>query len=137
MGKACLSTLIRLGAYILMVLTDSSPSSHALQLRQAKLFFPSVHLIVGVVSSTNCAKHKNLPVLSSSERYASVRNCRWVDEVVEDAPWVIDQELMDKLNVDYVAHDEAPYGGQGSEDIYRFAKDQGTLCVPLPPSPPL
>ena len=56
--------------------------SHSLQLRQAKLFFPCVHLIVGVVSSQSCAQHKNEPVLSSAERYASVRNCRWVDEVL-------------------------------------------------------
>ncbi|PWN87164.1 hypothetical protein FA10DRAFT_234939 [Acaromyces ingoldii] len=100
--------------------------AHALQLRQAKLSFPSVHLIVGVVSSRLCAQHKNKPVMSSAERYAAVRNCRWVDEVVEDAPWVINQELLDLYRIDYVAHDEVPYGGtDGAEDIYKFVKDQG------------
>ena len=53
--------------------------------------------------------HKNRPILESAERYEAVRNCRWVDEVIEDAPWVIDQAFMDKLQIDYVAHDEAPY----------------------------
>lgn len=48
-----------------------------------------------------------------------------MDEVLEDAPWVIDQQLIDDLKLDYVAHDEAPYGGKGSEDIYQFVKDQG------------
>ncbi|UZJ53073.1 hypothetical protein CBS101457_002393 [Exobasidium rhododendri] len=100
--------------------------AHALQLRQAKLFFPSVHLIVGVVSSASCTKHKNSPVLTSSERYTSVRNCKWVDEVVEDAPWIITQETLDKYQIDYVAHDEEPYvGSDGSADIYGFCKDQG------------
>lgn len=100
--------------------------AHALQLRQAKLFFPSVYLVVGVVSSASCAKHKNAPVLTSSERYTSVRNCKWVDEIVEDAPWVITQELLDKYQIDYVAHDEEPYGGSdGNADIYKFCKDQG------------
>lgn len=103
--------------------------AHALQLRQAKLMFPCVHLIVGVVSSDVCASHKNLPVMTSSERYTAVRNCRWVDEVVEDAPWVITQEVIDKLNVDYVAHDELPYAGAGSSaemaDVYHFVKNQG------------
>ena len=100
--------------------------AHALQLRQAKLFFPSVHLIVGVVSSASCAKHKNAPVLTSSERYTSVRNCKWVDEVAEDAPWVITQEFLDKYQIDYVAHDEEPYvGSDGDADIYKICKDQG------------
>ena len=103
--------------------------AHALQLRQAKLSFPCVHLIVGVVSSELCAAHKNAPVMTSQERYAAVRNCRWVDEVIEDAPWVINQEIMDKLAIDYVAHDDLPYAGAGTSaqmsDIYSFCKDQG------------
>ncbi|KAL4401661.1 choline-phosphate cytidylyltransferase [Malassezia pachydermatis] len=104
-------------------------SSHALQLRQAKLSFPSVHLIVGVVSSELCATHKNRPMLDSCERYEAVRNCRWVDEVLEDAPWVINQELIDRLEIDYVAHDELPYamaaGGEASADVYDWLKKAG------------
>ncbi|SNX81405.1 related to choline-phosphate cytidylyltransferase [Melanopsichium pennsylvanicum] len=99
--------------------------AHALQLRQAKLSFPSVHLIVGVVSSFSCSKHKNKPVLTSQERYECVRNCRWVDEVLEDAPWVVDQNLIDTLEIDYIAHDDLPYSGIGMEDIYAFVKKQG------------
>lgn len=103
--------------------------AHALQLRQAKLSFPCVHLIVGIVSSELCEAHKNAPVMTSQERYMAVRNCKWVDEVVEDAPWVITQELVDKLQIDYVAHDELPYAGAGSSasmsDVYQFVKDQG------------
>jgi hypothetical protein len=29
--------------------------------------------------------------------------------VVEDAPWVITQEFLDKHRIDYVAHDALPY----------------------------
>ncbi|KAN0066524.1 choline-phosphate cytidylyltransferase [Thecaphora frezii] len=99
--------------------------AHALQLRQAKLSFPNVHLIVGVVSSHSCSQHKNKPILSSAERYECVRNCRWVDEVLEDAPWIIDQNLIDAMEIDYVAHDELPYEGKGMEDVYGFVKKQG------------
>lgn len=88
---------------------------------------------MGVVSSAVCAQHKNEPVLTSAERYASVRNCRWVDEVLEDAPWVIDQDLLDRLRVDYVAHDEALYPSKdgGNSDIYGFAKEQGRFLPTL------
>lgn len=49
------------------------------------------------------------------------------NQVIEDAPWIIDQQFLDKHNIDYVAHDEAPYEGTtpGQSDIYRFVKDQG------------
>ena len=33
-----------------------------------------------------------------------------VDEVVEDCPWVIDVDFLAKHNIDYVAHDDIPYG---------------------------
>ncbi|WFC94220.1 choline-phosphate cytidylyltransferase [Malassezia brasiliensis] len=104
---------------------------HMLQLRQAKLSFPSVYLIVGVVSSDLCERHKNRPMLESSERYEALRNCRWVDEVLEDAPWVIEPELVNKLAIDYVAHDELPYamatGGQSQShsDVYDWLKKEG------------
>jgi hypothetical protein len=34
--------------------------------------------------------------------------CRWVDEVIPDVPWVINQEFIDKHQIDYVAHDALP-----------------------------
>jgi hypothetical protein len=67
------------------------------------------------------------------ERCECVRHCRWVDEVVADAPWIINQEFIDEHQIDYVAHDEDPYAGSdGSKDIYQFVKDQGTCASPLP-----
>ncbi len=68
--------------------------------------------------------------MTSAERYEAVRNCRWVDEVLEDAPWVIDQSLIDGLQIDYVAHDEDPYAASAAhpeavDDIYGPIKQQG------------
>ncbi|KAG9082980.1 hypothetical protein FRC07_014050 [Ceratobasidium sp. 392] len=99
---------------------------HALQLRQAKLSFPTVHVIVGVCSDLLVAQHKAPTVMTHLERCECVRHCRWVDEVVADAPWVINQEFIDEHQIDYVAHDEDPYAGSdGSKDIYNFVKEQG------------
>jgi choline-phosphate cytidylyltransferase len=119
------------------------PFSHALQLRQAKLSFPSVYLLVGVCSDELVRRHKSQSVMNHAERYASLphctftplklgiircesaRHCRWVDEIVQDAPWVIDAEFLDKWEIDYVAHDEDPYAAEGHDDVYGFAKSQG------------
>lgn len=111
---------------------------HALQLRQAKLAFPSVppengegewtpgvYLLVGVNSDEQCESHKNRTVMTHAERCEAVRHCRWVDEVVPDAPWVIGPDFLEKYDIDYVAHDVDPYGSAGHDDVYAFCKMQG------------
>jgi choline-phosphate cytidylyltransferase len=60
-----------------------------------------------------------------SPRLEAARHCRWVDEVVPEAPWIIDQSFLDKYQIDYVAHDEDPYGCAGHEDVYYYVKSQG------------
>lgn len=68
--------------------------------------------------------------MNHAERCESVRHCRWVDEIVSDAPWVIDQTFLDKHQIDFVAHDEDPYkGSDGSDDVYGFCKAIGEYCL--------
>ncbi|KAJ6947055.1 hypothetical protein NC651_001679 [Populus alba x Populus x berolinensis] len=72
-------------------------------------------------------RYKGKTVMTDQERYESLRHCRWVDEVIPDAPWVITQEFLDKHRIDYVAHDSLPYAdasGAG-KDVYEFVKSVG------------
>ncbi|ORY22133.1 hypothetical protein BCR39DRAFT_552231 [Naematelia encephala] len=108
---------------------------HALQLRQAKLSFPKVHLLVGVCSDALCEDHKSAPAMTHAERCESVRHCRWADEVLPDAPWVVDQAWLEKHDIDYIAHDELVYPSKTHDDVYAFAKSQGKFWV-FQPSPP-
>ncbi|KAJ7115550.1 cholinephosphate cytidylyltransferase [Mycena crocata] len=98
---------------------------HALQLRQAKLAFPSVYLLVGVNSDEQVREHKARGIMTHAERLEAARHCRWVDEIVADAPWIIDQAFIDKWEIDYVAHDEEPYAASGHEDVYALCKSLG------------
>ncbi|KAJ7334066.1 cholinephosphate cytidylyltransferase [Mycena albidolilacea] len=76
---------------------------HALQLRQAKLSFPSVWLVVGVFSNDACDRLGNPSVLPEVERCEILRHCRWVDEVVAGAPCTLDPEFLVRHKIDYVA----------------------------------
>ncbi|KAF5353215.1 hypothetical protein D9756_008053 [Leucocoprinus leucothites] len=98
---------------------------HALQLRQAKLSFPSVYLMTGVNSDEQVHDHKGRTVMDHVERIEAVRHCRWVDEVVPEAPWVIDEAFIEKYQIDYVAHDELPYISLGHDDVYALCKRLG------------
>lgn len=78
-----------------------------------------------VCSDEETHKRKGRTVMTDTERYESVRHCKWVDEVIEDAPWLVPQEFLDKHEIDYVAHDAEPYQSSESGDVYGFVKSQG------------
>jgi glycerol-3-phosphate cytidylyltransferase-like family protein len=40
--------------------------------------------------------YKRLPIMKESERYATVRACKYVYEVIEDCPLVATKEFIDK-----------------------------------------
>ncbi|CEG73083.1 Putative Choline-phosphate cytidylyltransferase [Rhizopus microsporus] len=98
---------------------------HAKALEQAKKAFPNVYLLVGVCNDIETHKRKGKTVMTDVERYEAVRHCKWVDEVIENAPWIIDQEFLDHHKIDYVAHDAEPYQSKESGDVYAFVKAQG------------
>jgi choline-phosphate cytidylyltransferase len=54
-----------------------------------------------------------------------------VDEVVPEAPWVIDADFLDKWGIDYVAHDEEPYPAAKHADVYSYVKSQGPTLPSL------
>lgn len=82
---------------------------HMLNFKQAKELFPSVYLIVGICNDELTHKYKGRTVLSYEERVESLRHCRYVDEIIEDAPWSFGKEHVEKYSIDYVAHDDEPY----------------------------
>lgn len=102
---------------------------HMRQLEQAKKAFPDVYLIVGVTGDEETHKRKGLTVLSGRERAESVRHCKWVDEVIPDCPWIVTPEFIEKHQIDYVAHDDLPYGAAEGDDIYAPIKAQGKFLV--------
>uniref|UniRef100_A0A6V7QY19 choline-phosphate cytidylyltransferase n=1 Tax=Ananas comosus var. bracteatus TaxID=296719 RepID=A0A6V7QY19_ANACO len=100
---------------------------HARALEQAKKLFPNTYLLVGCCNDEITHMYKGKTVMTESERYESLRHCKWVDEVIPDAPWVLTKEFLDKHQIDYVAHDALPYAdtsGAGN-DVYEFVKSIG------------
>ncbi|TTI30681.1 Choline-phosphate cytidylyltransferase B [Bagarius yarrelli] len=95
---------------------------------QAKCLFPNTHLIVGVCSDALTHKLKGFTVLNEDERYDTVSHCRYVDEVIRDAPWTLTPDFLDKHRIDFVAHDDIPYCSDGSDDVYKHVKEAGMFA---------
>lgn len=102
---------------------------HMRQLEQAKKAFTDVHLIVGVTGDEETHKRKGLTVLSGKERAETVRHCKWVDEVIESCPWIVTPAFLEEHQIDYVAHDDIPYGADEGDDIYQPIKAAGKFLV--------
>lgn len=98
---------------------------HAKLLEQCKKIFPHVYLVVGVSGDEETIAKKGKIVMNEQERSEILMHCRWVDEVICPCPWVITLGFLNKHNIDYVAHDDLPYGSVGQEDIYKEIKEAG------------
>ncbi|EKM49931.1 uncharacterized protein PHACADRAFT_264377 [Phanerochaete carnosa HHB-10118-sp] len=121
-------------------LFDPFTAGHALQLRQAKLSFPNVHLLVGVFPGGRLEQYGRKARIPHVERCELVRHCRWVDEIVEDAPWQIDEAFLNAHRIDYVAIDEGASidPAYGKERVKGFDLVKNLRkAVPTRPTPGL
>lgn len=96
---------------------------HANQLRQAKAM--GDYLVVGVHTDEEIQNHKGPPVFTEQERYKMVRAIKWVDEVVEGAPYVTSLETMDKYKCNFCVHGDDITVDASGEDTYRYVKESG------------
>lgn len=93
---------------------------HANSLRQAKALGDK--LIVGVHTDEEITKHKGPPVFTEEERYKMVRGIKWVDEVIEGAPYVSTLETLDQYNCDFCVHGDDITMTADGVDTYHLVK---------------
>jgi len=82
------------------------------------------YLIVGVHSDEDVAFYKRRPVLLLEERSKVIKSCRYVDEVIENAPLVITEEFINEHNISYVVH-----GDDVSDEVKRQHKIPYSLGI--------
>lgn len=110
---------------------------HARVLEQAKKLFPYVYLICGVSGDKDTIEKKGKIVMNQKERGDIIKHCKWVDEVMCPAPWSYGLDFLEANNIDFVAHDDAPYAaiqkGAGeapvNDDIYAPFKKVGKFMA--------
>ena len=117
--------------YVDMV-ADLFHYGHVEFLKKASVF--GDHLLVGISSDEEVQANKRNPILSMEERAASVAGCRYVDEVVPDAPWIMDAAWIEQHNIELVVHGDDYSQGQ-IDHIYKVPIAMGIFrTVPYTPT---
>ncbi len=92
-------------------------------------------LIVGVHSDEAVATYKRRPVLTMEERMAVIASCRYVDQIIPDAPLVIRQEFLKEHRIDLVVHGDDLSEDNDLQGFYAEPRRLGILrIVPYTPT---
>lgn len=80
---------------------------------------------MGVHSDEEILKNKGPTVLTMEERCAIVQSCKWVDEVVPNAPYYTTVEILDRYNIDFCIHGDDITTTADGTDCYKEVKEAG------------
>jgi cytidyltransferase-like protein len=61
-------------------------------------------LVVGIHSDETVRAYKRAPVMTMEERIQVIAACRFVDEVIPDAPLIVSREWIEEHQLDLVVH---------------------------------
>jgi cytidyltransferase-like protein len=104
---------------------------HVAFLKKARAF--GDYLLVGVHADDAASSKKRRPILTLDERVASVAGCRYVDDVLPDAPWVLDRGWLEKHDIHLVVHGD-DYSQEELENTFKVPLEMGILrTVPYTP----
>jgi len=83
------------------------------------------YLIVGIHSDKTCESYKRLPIMTMKERIKVVSSCKYVDEVISDAPLYISKDYIKKHNIDIVIHAHSLEDNSKYEEMYKIPSELG------------
>ena len=102
------------------MVADLFHCGHVALIRKAKFLVPhETHLIIGIHSDEVCESYKRKPIYTMDERVGLVGTCRYVDEVIPNAPLKITEEFLIDNEINLVVH---------GNDMDEFMND----CYKLP-----
>jgi ethanolamine-phosphate cytidylyltransferase len=112
---------------------DMFHAGHIATLRKARHYGDFVLVGIHSDATVNHTRGMNLPIQTQHERVLSVLGCKYVDDVLIDAPEIIDKDLISRLNICKVVRgevSEVSYMPNAEESgAYVVAEEMGVLEV--------
>lgn len=82
------------------------------------------YLLVGIHGDDVVVEYKRRPILSMAERVTSVAGCRYVDEVLPDAPLRVTRDWIEQHAIDVLVHGD-DFSDEQLDHFYRVPIDIG------------
>ncbi|MCP4233295.1 MAG: adenylyltransferase/cytidyltransferase family protein [Aestuariibacter sp.] len=82
------------------------------------------YILVGINHDDVAEIYKRRPINTMEQRIASVRACKYVNEVIPSAPWFFDPTWIEKYNLSLVVHGD-DYSDQKQRDMYKIPIERG------------
>jgi len=105
---------------------DLFHTGHVELLKAARAF--GDFLLVGVLSDQVASTYKRQPIMTMDERISVVPACRYVDEVLPDAPFIVTGELLEAYGIDLVVHG-SDISDEICKEIYGDPLREGKLQI--------
>ena len=77
---------------------------HIEYLNLIKKTYPNFKLYVGIINDQDATKYKRKPIYNHEDRVTIISNIKCVDNVIENAPLIVNEEFLNKYNIDLVVH---------------------------------
>lgn len=84
------------------------------------------YLLAAICADDDLVSYKRRPVLTMDERVACVAGCRYVDEVIPNAPAMIDRDWIEKHDIHLVVHGN-DFSKEQLESYYKVPLEMGIL----------
>ena len=104
------------------MVADLFHHGHVLFLQRARAL--GDRLVVGIHADDVVMSYKRRPILTMDERVRAVRGCRYVDEVIPDAPLVVDRAWIELHRIDLVVHAD-DLDEDELDRLYRAPREMG------------
>lgn len=83
---------------------DLFHAGHINTLKNIKNMENNVKLIVGLINDKDATNYKRKPIINETNRYIMLESCKYVDEIITNAPLFITKDFMDNHKIDLVVH---------------------------------
>ena len=77
---------------------------HIEYLNLIKKTYPNFKLYVGIINDQDATKYKRKPIYNHEDRVTIISNIKCVDNVIENAPLIVNEEFLNKYKIDLVVH---------------------------------
>jgi cytidyltransferase-like protein len=86
------------------MIADLFHRGHVEFIKKAKHLTVNSHLIIGIHSDQDCISYKRKPIFSMEDRVEIIKSCKYVDEIITNAPLKITKNFIKIHKINIVTH---------------------------------